>query len=391
MLKTENLVILFTDIAGFTEATSLHSREQNQRILDTHNALLLPIVKRFHGRHIKSVGDALLLVFTSPTDAMRCAMAMQDALHAYNLTALQGEEIHIRIAASLGEVRVSKGDIFGEPVNVTSRIEGITPADEIYFSEAVYLAMNKAEVPATEIGIQELKGISKPVRIFSIPRFANSKLIPDTPAPGDVDQQLSFPFGGMHLSAAPVATPWMDRFQKASARSIRDTTLLKWGFITAASALVVVLAAQFVNVSVDIGTPNADANSAAAPQPPVPQASAPQAAVVALSASSQASSSAPASPTPAAQGAATPAAQAPAAAVIQSAPPRPAISNIAQAKRAYRDARISKDRYREIVRKLEDELDLYIRRAKIDYKEGRISKDTYRARVESLKRRYVGE
>jgi serine/threonine-protein kinase len=97
MLKTENLVILLTDIAGFTEATSLHSREQNQRILERHNSILLPIVKRFRGRHIKSIGDALLLAFTSPTDGMRCAMAMQDAIHEYNQTAPKDEEIHIRV------------------------------------------------------------------------------------------------------------------------------------------------------------------------------------------------------------------------------------------------------------------------------------------------------
>ncbi len=129
MLKTENVVILFTDIAGFTESTSLQSREQNQRLLDRHNSILLPIVRRFRGRHIKSIGDALLLIFTSPTDAMRCAMAMQDAMHEYNLSSKVDEQIHIRVAASLGEVRVTKSDIFGEPVNVTSRIEGITPAD----------------------------------------------------------------------------------------------------------------------------------------------------------------------------------------------------------------------------------------------------------------------
>lgn len=378
MLKTENLVILFTDIAGFTEATSFQSREQNERILDTHNSLLLPIVKRFHGRHIKSVGDALLLAFSSPTDAMRCAMAMQDSLHAYNRTAPQDEEIHIRVAASLGEVRVSKGDIFGEPVNVTSRIEGITPADEIYFSEAVYLAMNKAEVPAVEIGVQELKGISKPVRIFSIPRFANSKLIPETPVAGDVNQEISFPFGGMHLSAAPVATPWMNRMQKAGARKFKDRTLLKWSAGTAFVGLCLIVATQFVNVSVDFGTPDADANTAAAPpaapvQPTVAQPTPPSAAPSAA---------------PVATVAQTPP---PAAAVIQNSPPRPAISSISQAKRAYRDARISKERYREIVRKLEDELDLYIRRAKIDYNEGRISKETYRNRVESLKRRYIGD
>jgi class 3 adenylate cyclase len=205
MIKTENLVILFTDIAGFTQATSLLSREQNQRILERHNSILLPIVKRFRGRHIKSIGDALLLVFTSPTDGMRCAMAMQDALHAYNLTAPASEKIHIRIAASLGKVRVAQGDIFGEPVNVTSRIEGVTPADEIHFSEAVYLAMNKAEVPAVEIGVQELKGITKPVRLYAIPRFANARLVPEERTSEKDEPRLSFPFGGMHLSASAVA------------------------------------------------------------------------------------------------------------------------------------------------------------------------------------------
>ena len=378
MIKTENLVILFTDIAGFTEATSFHSREQNQRILDTHNAILLPIVKRFHGRHIKSVGDALLLAFTSPTDAMRCAMAMQDALHAYNLTATQGEDIHIRIAASLGEVRVTKGDIFGEPVNVTSRIEGITPADEIYFSEAVYLAMNKAEVPALEIGLQELKGISKPVRIFAIPRFANAELVAAASPSKDVDPQFTFPFGGMHLSAAPVARPWMGRVQHAGARNFRNKKLMTLGLSGSVLALAVIILLQFVNISVDVGAPDADANSAvpavvdAAPPAPTP-------------------TTAPATPSPVPSAAPTAAPAPKAAAVVQSAPAKPAISSIMEAKRAYRDARISKERYREIVRKIEDDLDLYIRRAKIDYNEGRISKETYRSRVESLKRRYIGE
>jgi class 3 adenylate cyclase len=379
MLKTENLVILFTDIAGFTEATSLHSREQNQRILDTHNALLLPIVKRFHGRHIKSVGDALLLTFTSPTEAMRCAMAMQDALHAYNLTAPQGEEIHIRIAASLGEVRVSKGDIFGEPVNVTSRIEGITPADEIYFSEAVYLAMNKAEVPAVEIGIQELKGISKPVRIFSIPRFVNSELIPEKSSVSDLNPQLSFPFGGMHLSAAPVATPWSSRLPKTRVPDFQRSAALKWGIATCVGVTCVTLASQFVNISVKGGDSDATAKTSATPPPAVQ-------AITVVTAPTEII----ATPTPVAPAPTTAPATAPVAA-IQSAPSRPSITSISQAKRAYRDARISKDRYREIVRKLEDEYDLYVRRAKIDYREGRISKQTYRDRVENLERKYVGE
>jgi adenylate cyclase len=110
------------------------------------------------------------------------------------------------VAASLGEVQVTKSDIFGEPVNVTSRIEGITPGDEIYFSGAVHLAINKAEVPAVEIGLQDLKGIPKPVRIFAIPRFAQNHLVPDPNAVQLQAQRFGYPFGGMHLSAIPVAS-----------------------------------------------------------------------------------------------------------------------------------------------------------------------------------------
>ncbi|MFV1993546.1 MAG: adenylate/guanylate cyclase domain-containing protein, partial [Acidiferrobacterales bacterium] len=142
-LKTENLAIVLTDIVGFTETTAQQSRQENEFLLDTHNQILLPIIKKYKGRLVKSIGDALLLVFRSPTDAMLCSMAMQDALFEYNRDIPDQRQIHIRVAASLGEVRITRNDIFGEPVNTTSRIEGVTPKDEIYFSEAIYMAMNK--------------------------------------------------------------------------------------------------------------------------------------------------------------------------------------------------------------------------------------------------------
>src|SRR5713226_5892870 len=197
-LKTENLAIILTDIAGFTEATVKQSRLANEKLLATHNRILLPIVKHFKGRHVKSIGDALLLVFKSPTDAMLCAMAMQDALFEYNRNT-KDEQIHIRIAASLGEVRVTSNDIFGEPVNTTSRIENITPADEIYFSEAIHMAMNKAEVPSQEVGWKELKGISNPIRIFEIPRFSTPRLVPQDVMAAEDMSELVYPFGGAHL------------------------------------------------------------------------------------------------------------------------------------------------------------------------------------------------
>jgi len=385
MLKTENLVILLTDIAGFTEATSLHSREQNQRILERHNSILLPIVKRFRGRHIKSIGDALLLAFTSPTDGMRCAMAMQDAIHEYNQTAPKDEEIHIRVAASLGEVRVTKGDIFGEPVNVTSRIEGITPGDEIYFSEAVYLAMNKAEVPAIEIGLKELKGIPKAVRIFAIPRFAQTHLVPDPDAVQMPDPRFGFPFGGMHLSASPVANITMRRQAAVPTNP--------WVWVLGGTAICLAALTTYLLLGRSSGfAPVAPTN--AAPQQVAPQQTAQAVAPVSNEGSPPTKGAAQvdgeAQPVPTGAGTTDSPVQ---GAVATAVPTKKAAGfmNMVQLEAAYDAGRISEQRYDQLKDQLEDEMDRQIERAELDYDNGKISKETYRRRVADIERRYEGE
>jgi hypothetical protein len=304
-------------------------------------------------------------------------MAMQDALHEYNIAAPKDEEIHIRIAASLGEVRVTKGDIFGEPVNVTSRIEGITPADEVYFSEAVYLAMNKAEVPAIDRGVHELKGISKPVRIFSIPRFAETRLVADSNLPSPGEPTVGYPFGGMHLSGTAVANQWT-----VGAQTIKSHVASKAPYWLAGSVLVIILiSVAFLwreSAQQVARTSNTDTIKIVAIEPTL-------------------ASSAPSTPANPAPEAIPTAAVAPtistdaAKAKSEVSKPKPAFINVAQAKAAYRAARITKERYRDIVRNLESEYDMYVRRAKIEYNEGRMSREVYRSRVMYLKRHYYGE
>jgi class 3 adenylate cyclase len=236
-VKTENLAIVMTDIVGYTATTQNQSRRDNARLLATHHRLLLPLVRRFAGRHVKSVGDALLLVFRSPTDAMLCAMAMQDALFEYNRHAADALQLHIRIAASLGEVRVTRHDVFGEAVNLASRLEAITPADEIYLGEALYLAMNKAEVPAQEVGARELKGVTGVVRVYQIPRFSTPRLTPqDVMATQDMTD-LVYPYGGAHFAAleaeAGLAARWRAWPQAARVAVIAALVIAPLGFIAA--------------------------------------------------------------------------------------------------------------------------------------------------------------
>ena len=154
----KNLVLLLSDMKEFTARTSRQTRDENARMLALHDALLLPVVRGYRGRKVKGLGDALLAAFVSPTDAVLCAMAMQDRLAAWNAQAQPGERIEVRIALSQGEVRRSRGDLHGEAMQLALQAEARAEAGEVVLTDAVYLSMNKSEVPTEVVGEVSLRG-----------------------------------------------------------------------------------------------------------------------------------------------------------------------------------------------------------------------------------------
>lgn len=197
MAHTENLTIMFTDVVGYTERTSGQSRTQIRDLLKRCSRILLPIIRRYGGWQVKNLGDALLIAFKSPTDALRCGMAQHDAVAASNRGLPPDQHLHIRVAVTLGEVLVQDSDVFGEAVNLAARLENVTPADHLYFTEAVYLAMNKAEVPSVVVGTEQFKGIPEPVKIYQVPTRQVARLVPAGEPMSQPEPEL--PFGGAHL------------------------------------------------------------------------------------------------------------------------------------------------------------------------------------------------
>jgi class 3 adenylate cyclase len=395
-IRTENLAIVMTDMAGFTAATVHQSRAEIEQLLETHNRILLPIVRRFQGRHIKSIGDALLLVFRSPTDAMLCAMAMQDALYEYNRSTPKDRQIHMRVGASLGEVRVTRHDIFGEPVNITSRIAGVTPADEVYLSEALYMAMNKAEVPAQEVGWKELKGIAQPVRVYHIPRFAVPRLVADPMATDDMTD-LVYPYGGAHLTEHGRESRVFSGMRQIG-RGI-GAGLKKTPVRVALAALVLLPVALFAMKAVRQAA-HRPAVEAVAPvpaakpeQPAVAEVPRPAPAVAAVAPPPLPAAKAPSpSPAPVPKPVAAPA-PAPKPAVkappaVPAEPPRPEYTRIADAKKAYKAEKITKEEYRRIVERIKIAMRREIDEAKRDYRAKRITKPEYRARIDEIEKRH---
>ncbi len=396
-LKTENLAIVLTDIAGYTEATQSQSRQDNARLLATHNRILYPIIRRYKGRHVKSIGDALLLVFRSPTDAMLCAMAMQDALFEFNRNNTKERQIHIRVAASLGEVRVTRHDVFGEAINVTSRIESITPVDEIYMSEAVYMAMNKAEVPSQEVGRRELKGISGSIRIFNIPRFSTPRLVPQDVMAAEDMSDLVYPYGGTHLVGAGMEGGWRALFGASASMG----WVAKWvlaGLVLIPLSLLAVVYAPALFSGKSGAKPAGTAKvtnmpAAESPYPYQPQFTTSEPKPVVKPETKPATAVTP-EPRKTGTPASAPAAQKyePEFKVSDPETRRPAAGSsytrISDAKKALNEKKISKDEYKKAVSRLESDMKKEIDQAKRDLKADKINKKEYKDRVEAIEKKY---
>ncbi len=113
-MKTKHLTIMFTDIKGFTYKTSLSSREQLKIYLELHDNLVRPIFERYSGKVIKTIGDAFLVVFDSPTNAVLCGIKIQDVLDEHNKKASKEDKLEVRVAINSGEVGIKNDDVFGE-------------------------------------------------------------------------------------------------------------------------------------------------------------------------------------------------------------------------------------------------------------------------------------
>ncbi len=167
-MATRNLTIMFTDIKGFTERTSGSTRDDMNAWLAAHERLLVPVFEHFAGTIVKTIGDAFLVYFESPTDAVLCGVTIQEVLRQHNANASERERLEVRVAINVGEVQLKDNDLLGEAVNIAARLEGITEAGEVWFTDAVFQTMNRSEAPSSEVGERVFKGIPHPIRVYRV-------------------------------------------------------------------------------------------------------------------------------------------------------------------------------------------------------------------------------
>jgi len=175
--------IMFTDIVGYTALTQ-SNEAQAMEMLERHNRLLRPFFPKFHGREVKAIGDSFLVEFESVLDALKCATEIQSYLHDYNVSSKEKWKIKLRIGIHLGDVIHRGGDVFGDAVNIASRIEPIAGPEGICVSQQVYdQVQNKSDLPLVSLGEKALKNVNRPVRVYSVEMPWEQRTIPKEEGP----------------------------------------------------------------------------------------------------------------------------------------------------------------------------------------------------------------
>ena len=167
-MRTANLAVMFADLVGYTRRTSEQSYEQNAAMVQRFSHVVNDISKSFRGRVVKEMGDGALVVFPSPTRAVQAAMAIHDCAVESNRDCEDDEHFQLRIGINVGEVRLERGDVYGDAVNVAARVEAETPVGSIYISGATYMTMNRSGFSFEPMGVRELKGVDVPVSLYAV-------------------------------------------------------------------------------------------------------------------------------------------------------------------------------------------------------------------------------
>ncbi len=167
-MSSETATVMFVDLVEYTKTTTGLTREHIDQLLNAFETLPMPVIDRYGGTLIKKIGDALLMTFKSPTDAVLCGIALQHTFRRYNITNRLRHPLRIRVAIHSGEVLKRDNDVFGDAVNTTARIEEIAKPGQVIFTESVFSAMNKNEVPFVNLGWHHLRGLKYPVRLFRV-------------------------------------------------------------------------------------------------------------------------------------------------------------------------------------------------------------------------------
>lgn len=153
--------IMFTDIVGYTSLMA-DDEQTALGIVTKQRSILQPIIEQHKGQWLKEMGDGTLTSFASATNAVQCAIDIQNELK-------QEPQFKIRVGIHLGDVVFTESDVFGDGVNIAARIEPNAEPGGIAISGSVFDTLsNNKRFQTVSLGEKILKNVGRPLRIYAI-------------------------------------------------------------------------------------------------------------------------------------------------------------------------------------------------------------------------------
>jgi class 3 adenylate cyclase/pimeloyl-ACP methyl ester carboxylesterase len=166
-VRSQPVTILFTDMEGSTAMTSRKGDAAAQELLRAHDALIRDCLKKHSGREIKHLGDGIMATFRSASEALQCAMDIQDGFAARNSEA-GSEPINVRVALNAGEPVSEGSDIYGTSVQLAARlVEKASPGQVLVANVVRELVAGKG-FRFQPRGTESLRGIDEAVGVYEL-------------------------------------------------------------------------------------------------------------------------------------------------------------------------------------------------------------------------------
>ncbi|RWN53768.1 adenylate/guanylate cyclase domain-containing protein [Mesorhizobium sp.] len=190
--------ILAADMAGYSRLMEADESGTLARLRTHRIELVDPAIAKNKGRIIKTTGDGMLVEFQSVTDAVKCAVEIQQRMKRRNSDVPQERRIEFRIGINLGDIIFDDEDIFGDGVNIASRIEQLADVGGICVTAAVATQIaDRLEIAMEDLGEKTLKNISRPVRLYRV--GFDSHVLPEVEAKRSISKPsiVVLPFNNM--------------------------------------------------------------------------------------------------------------------------------------------------------------------------------------------------
>ena len=159
--KRKLAAIMFTDIVGYTEQMS---KDQDVAfiLLEEKQSKLKPLIKEHNGKLVKEMGDGTLSYYPTAVDASQCSVELQKLIK-------DNDRLNVRVGIHLGDTTFKDGDVFGDGVNIASRLESMSPSGGVLVSKNVYDELLSREgFEGISLGLQSLKGVGRLVEVYAL-------------------------------------------------------------------------------------------------------------------------------------------------------------------------------------------------------------------------------